>query len=135
MGNVISRAKLIIGAVYLINKTLDTLDKRLKQSPGLPIANPSLPFWTVPKHRIADIKQSLPDHADIVVVGSGITAASFVYNALETNSSIRVVVLEAREICSGATARYVHTLVRKLLTSHSNAETVVISTHRYGKTG
>lgn len=107
MGNLISRAKLIIGAVVLINKTLDTLDRRLKKSPGLPIPNPTLPFWTAPKSSISSIKQPLPDHADIVVIGSGITAASFVYKALEANSSIRVVVLEAREVCSGATARCV----------------------------
>ena len=105
MGNVISRAKLIIGAVYLINKTLDSLDKRLKESPGLPVPNPSLPFWTVPKSSIAAIRQPLPEHADIVVVGSGITAASFVYSALETDRALRVVVLEAREVCSGATGR------------------------------
>lgn len=107
MGNVISRAKLIIGAVVMINRVLDTLDKRLKKSPGLPIANPTLPFWTIPKSSISSIKQPLPDHADIVVIGSGITSASFVYKALEGNSSIRIVVLEAREVCSGATGRYV----------------------------
>lgn len=105
MGNVISRAKLLVGAVYLVNQTLDSLDKRLKKSPGLPVPNPSLPFWTVPKSSIAAIRQPLPDHADIVVVGSGITAAAFVYNVLEADSALRVVVLEAREVCSGATGR------------------------------
>lgn len=105
MGNVISRAKLIIGAVYIVNKTLDTLDERLKKSPGLPVPNPSLPFWTIPKATISSGKQPLPDYADIVVIGSGITGASFVYNALETDASVRVVMLEAREVCSGATGR------------------------------
>jgi hypothetical protein len=106
MGNVISRAKLILGAVYLINQALDTLSKRIKESPGLPVPNPSLPFWTIPKSTISSGKEALPEYADIVVIGSGITGTSFVYNALQRDSSIRVLVLEARDVCSGATGRY-----------------------------
>lgn len=107
MGNVVSRAKLLIGAVYLVNQTLDNISKRIKEPPGLPVLNPSLPFWTIPKSPIASIQQPLPDHVDIVVIGSGITGASFVYNALSGDDSIRVLVLEARELCSGATGRCV----------------------------
>ena len=35
MGSVFSRAKIILGAVVLLNKALDTLNERLKESPGL----------------------------------------------------------------------------------------------------
>lgn len=107
MGNVVSRAKLIIGAAYMINQFLNKISKRIKESPGLPVANPSVPFWTIPKSPIASIQQPLPDYIDIVVIGSGITGASFVYNALSGDDSIRVLMLEAREVCSGATGRCV----------------------------
>ena len=110
MGNVISRAKLIIGAVYLINQTLDTLSKRLKESPGVPVPNPSLPFWTIPKSTISSVKQPLPEYADVVVIGSGITGTSFVYNTLQRNSNVRLLILEAREVCSGATGRCAATI-------------------------
>ena len=107
MGNAISRAKLIIGAVILLNKALDSLSKRLKASPGLPVANPSTPFWTIPKAPISSGGKYPPTYADIVVIGSGITGTSVAYHALQRDSSLRVVVLEAREACSGATGRCV----------------------------
>lgn len=105
MGNVYSRAKLILGAVILINKALDTLSKRLKASPGLPVHNPTTPFWTIPKAPISSKGKSLPIHADIVIIGSGITGTSFAYHALKRDSALRIVMLEAREVCSGATGR------------------------------
>lgn len=107
MGSVLSRAKLILGAVVLINRALDTLSKRLKASPGLPVSNPSLPFWTIPKSTISSEGRALPEDADIVIIGSGITGTSFAYHALKRDSSLRVVILEARDVCSGATGRCV----------------------------
>ncbi|EKM59345.1 uncharacterized protein PHACADRAFT_249776 [Phanerochaete carnosa HHB-10118-sp] len=89
----------------MVNQILDKISKRIKESPGLPAVNPSLPFWTIPKSPISSIQQPLPDYVDIVVIGSGITGASFVYNALSGDDSIRVLMLEAREVCSGATGR------------------------------
>ncbi|THG98993.1 hypothetical protein EW026_g3279 [Hermanssonia centrifuga] len=105
MGSVLSRAKLILGAVVLINRALDTLSKRFKASPGLPVSNPSLPFWTIPKSTISSEGRALPEDADIVIIGSGITGTSFAYHALKRDSSLRVVILEARDVCSGATGR------------------------------
>ncbi|EKM60536.1 uncharacterized protein PHACADRAFT_246535 [Phanerochaete carnosa HHB-10118-sp] len=89
----------------MINQFLDQLSRRIKESPGLPVMNPSLPFWTIPKSPISSIQQPLPDYVDTVVIGSGITGASFVYNALSRDDSIRVLMLEARDVCSGATGR------------------------------
>ncbi|KAI0706223.1 FAD dependent oxidoreductase [Cytidiella melzeri] len=105
MGSVLSRAKLILGAVLLINKTLDTLSKRLKTSPGIPVPNPTLPFWTVPKSTVSSESKAFPKQADIVIIGSGITGASVAYYLLSRDSALKVIVLEAREVCSGATGR------------------------------
>ncbi|KAI0089885.1 FAD dependent oxidoreductase [Irpex rosettiformis] len=105
MGSVLSRVKLIVGALFLLNKTFDKLSKRLKSSPGLPVPNPTLPFWTVPKSKISSDGKELPVHADIVIIGSGITGASVAYYLLSKNSALKIVILEARDVCSGATGR------------------------------
>lgn len=96
-----------MNAVTMINRTLDTLSSRIKESPGLPVPNPSLPFWTVPKSPISSEGEAPPSYADIVIIGSGITGASVAYNVLQRDSSVRIVMLEAREVCSGATGRCV----------------------------
>ncbi|KAK1829048.1 putative fad dependent oxidoreductase [Podospora conica] len=79
---------------------------------GLPVPNPSRSFWhsepsaTLLGHRTTE---ELPETADVVVVGSGITgafAAWFLKNGVgggEKGES--VVMLEAREACWGATGR------------------------------
>ncbi|KAK5078172.1 hypothetical protein LTR64_003424 [Lithohypha guttulata] len=77
---------------------------------GLPCANSSASFWhSEPNtflwgHRTTE---DLPKQADVVIVGSGITGASIArYLAADSRaSSLSVVLLEAREICFGATGR------------------------------
>ena len=88
----------------MANQALDTISKRIKESPGLPVPNPTLPFWTIPKALIEGVDE-LPTYVDVVVIGSGITGCSFVYNALQREGKIRVLMLEARDVCSGATGR------------------------------
>ncbi|CAK7201952.1 hypothetical protein SEUCBS139899_004668 [Sporothrix eucalyptigena] len=77
---------------------------------GLPSDNPSTSYWlqdpspVLLGHRTTP---ELPDEVDVVVVGSGITG-SFAADALfeEDNCSNKsVLLLEAREACSGATGR------------------------------
>ena len=48
---------------------------------------------------------SLPAEADVVIIGSGITGCSVANALLSQNSTLRVVLLEARTITSGATGR------------------------------
>ncbi|KAH8101475.1 FAD dependent oxidoreductase [Cristinia sonorae] len=105
MGNFVSRTKLVIGGAYILNKLLNSLSKRIKESPGLPVPNPTLSFWTVPKSKISSNGKAIPETADIVVIGSGITGTSFSYNALKLDGSLKIVILEARDVCSGATGR------------------------------
>lgn len=56
------------------------------------------------KHRTTD---ELPKEADVVIIGSGYTGAATAYYMLEKDNGKRpsVVILEARDVCSGATAR------------------------------
>ncbi|KAF2018078.1 DAO-domain-containing protein [Aaosphaeria arxii CBS 175.79] len=49
--------------------------------------------------------KELPNHVDTVVIGSGITGTLTTKHLLETRPDEKVLVLEAREFCSGATGR------------------------------
>jgi glycine/D-amino acid oxidase-like deaminating enzyme len=76
---------------------------------ALPHARPMPSYWLsyssgLSKHRTTE---ALPTEADVVVIGSGYTGASTAYHMLEKDDKKRpsVVILEARDICSGATAR------------------------------
>ncbi|TFK89268.1 FAD dependent oxidoreductase [Polyporus arcularius HHB13444] len=105
MGGLVSKAKLVYRATVKLGETYDLLKKRLETPPGLPVDNPTLPLWTVPAARIPADPGPLPDSADIVIIGSGITGTSVAYNALVRDSGLRIVMLEARDVCSGATGR------------------------------
>lgn len=77
---------------------------------GLPCVNSSASFWhSEPNafllgHRTT---KDLPQQADIVIVGSGITGASIArYLTADSRASTKsIVLLEAREVCWGATGR------------------------------
>jgi glycine/D-amino acid oxidase-like deaminating enzyme len=81
-------------------------------SPEMPPSDPTISFWQVDPHhpKLVDIRsENLPETADIVIIGSGISGASIAYTMLSECASLgitkRVVILEARETCSGATGR------------------------------
>jgi hypothetical protein len=75
--------------------------------PGLPRPNPTIPYWQDPPDPIADVRTTdeLPSTADYVIVGSGISGAAIAKNLLESRPNASVVMLEARQACSGATGR------------------------------
>lgn len=68
-------------------------------------------FWLQTPHpELRNLRSAtLPTRTDVVVIGSGITATSVVRTLLTTisatESKLRIVLLEARDICSGATGR------------------------------
>ncbi|KAL3457138.1 FAD dependent oxidoreductase [Aspergillus heterothallicus] len=84
----------------------DAFRSIIQQDPGLPRDNPTTSFWQTPSHKLSSIQSAvLPTAADIAVIGSGITGASVVKTILETHDTAKVVVFEARTVCSGATGR------------------------------
>ncbi|KAL3496406.1 putative FAD dependent oxidoreductase [Aspergillus germanicus] len=87
---------------------------RAFSDPGLPTANPTSSFWLRSPHPDIAKSQSaeLPQEADVVIIGSGVTGTSIARTLLTsrklprgTQSRPAVVILEARDVCSGATGR------------------------------
>ncbi|KAE9369016.1 DAO-domain-containing protein [Stipitochalara longipes BDJ] len=104
--------KALIQTVAEDNAELNALQTRLNISPGIPVANPTTSFWlqNPPFPDLVDKRsKTLPETTDIVIIGSGITGASIARTILSECASMginrRVVMLEAREACSGATGR------------------------------
>ncbi|KAJ5225270.1 hypothetical protein N7468_006495 [Penicillium chermesinum] len=97
--------------VYERQQALD----RIYSDPGVPNDSTTSSFWLKDPHpRFADqISQPLPQTADVVIIGSGITGASIARTLLQNRAKSNppnpshpaVAVLEARDICSGATGR------------------------------
>lgn len=98
----------------------DALDRALSD-PGLPSQNPTSSFWLRwPHPDLAEIQSdALPEEIDVVIIGSGVTGTSITKTLLElgkpdsSSNGLRqehrsrpaIVMLEARDICSGATGR------------------------------
>lgn len=74
---------------------------------GLPCEVPSTSYWQQPSDGIADLRSSsdLPNHADVVIIGSGISGSSIAFNLLTSKPNLKVVMLEARQAASGASGR------------------------------
>ena len=85
-----------------------------KQTSSKPFPQPAAgytePFWRTEVDPL-DSHQSSPDlpaETDILIIGGGYAGASAAYHLCDGTSqaeSPRVVLLEARELCSGATGR------------------------------
>ena len=76
---------------------------------GFPVPNGTVSYWQA-RYRTSPLFSRgrdvpLPQDADVVIVGSGITGAVAAYNLVSSRPDLRVVMLEAREVCSGATGR------------------------------
>ena len=86
---------------------LSEMEERGRIPVDLPHEKPTTSYWQDPPDRIADLRTTveLPSHADYVVVGSGITGVCIAYNILAREPGANVVLLEARQACSGATGR------------------------------
>lgn len=83
------------------------MEARASIPPGLPRQNPTISYWQLEPDAVADHRSTsdLPQHADFVLIGSGITGSTIAYNILEQSPGKKVVVLEARQSCSGASGR------------------------------
>lgn len=119
MGGVVSSVtrtfkgiKAVIGVLKNINAEYTELLERCNVAPGFPVENPTQSFWLddPPFPELVNVQSpSLPDEADVVIIGSGITGAAIARSILQEckrkGVSKKVVVLEARQLCSGATGR------------------------------
>jgi hypothetical protein len=95
------------------NSDFNAVLARISSSPGLPVPNATEPFWLEdpPFPELVDVQspEGLCTRAHVVVIGSGITGASVARTILREGerlgAGVRVVMLEARGVCSGATGR------------------------------
>jgi hypothetical protein len=76
---------------------------------GLPSEKPTASFWHIEPSPLLKSHRStrdLPEKADVVIIGSGMTGASVAHHLLNASGDkISVVLLDAREACWGATGR------------------------------
>lgn len=81
--------------------------QRMEQDPGLPVDTPTVSFWQQPEHPFAHVQSpSLPQDADVVIIGSGITSISTAQHLLRLEPHLQIVILEARAAISGATVSF-----------------------------
>ncbi|OJI99056.1 hypothetical protein ASPVEDRAFT_25895 [Aspergillus versicolor CBS 583.65] len=80
--------------------------------PFLPVENPTVPFWRTELHHLDQLRTTseLSNKSDIVIIGAGYTGISLAYHLYKQLSHSdqphpAITVLEARQICSGATGR------------------------------
>src|SRR5271155_496961 len=89
-------------SIISIKKSLD---------PGLPLPNPTQSAWLIPPDRLHNYRssKSLPtDVLDVVIIGSGFSGTSVAWHLLhdsDRNANLKILMLEARDVCSGATGR------------------------------
>lgn len=105
MGNLPSTISVLYHAILELKRTYDTLQDRLAVSPGLPNPHPTQSLWTFPPSSVSSDEAAFPQSSDVVIIGSGITGTSIAYNLLKEQPQLKVLMLEARNVCSGATGR------------------------------
>lgn len=78
----------------------------------LPVPNSTASYWRSEPHRLDEYRstEQLPSQADIVIIGTGIAGVSTAYHLLDREDNDdapqpSILLLEARQVCSGATGR------------------------------
>lgn len=132
MGSILSNVRLGYQTLKTIATDYDTIIKRISLSPGIPgwdtesnkdlgHRNGTVSYWTVPSSPIArhGADAQVPSEVvDVVIIGSGISGTAVAKTLIERDTqlrgergaqdgkgTLRVVMLEARDTCSGATGR------------------------------
>ena len=73
-----------------------------------PVADPVKSYWTASPHPLDNYQSSneLPEECDVLIIGSGYAGAATAYHLLKDNPATpSIVLIEARQICSGASGR------------------------------
>jgi hypothetical protein len=76
----------------------------------LPVNNATVPYWRSELHEIDEYRSTkdLPTKCDIAIIGAGLAGVSTAYHLskqYEGKEKPSIVLLEARQVCSGATGR------------------------------
>ena len=74
----------------------------------LPVPSPVTSYWLSQPHKYSNLRSTpdLPNECDVAIIGSGMAGITTAYHLFrQADPSPSVVILEARELCSGATAR------------------------------
>jgi glycine/D-amino acid oxidase-like deaminating enzyme len=108
----------ILGKLEHSRRVLETPPSEHPTPAKLPSPNPTRSFWIDSSPDANPLagqgsKDPLPSKADICIIGAGITGVGVAYHLIEllNNAShsikrpLRIVILEARDFCSGATGR------------------------------
>ena len=74
---------------------------------GLPAQNYLRSFWLSQPTALQHHRSTpgLPATVDLIIIGSGITGTLTAYNLLQRQPGMKILMLEAREVCGGATGR------------------------------
>lgn len=102
--------RFVLRLIASLNTKYNNVFARVNSMPPLPETNPTAPYWldNAPHPELNDVddSSSLSLEADVVIIGSGITAVAAAKAILElSRTPSSVLVLDARDICSGATGR------------------------------
>ncbi|KAL5113326.1 hypothetical protein ACEQ8H_008805 [Pleosporales sp. CAS-2024a] len=85
------------------------MEARSRIPVGPPAQNPLPSYWHNPKSPLANLIEPETDNPtcvyDYLIIGSGISGTMIAYNLFKSQPKARIVMLEAREACSGATGR------------------------------
>lgn len=88
-----------------LNASYNALVKRISSTPPLPVANSTSSYWfDDPPHPHLDTLTDIPPETDVLIIGSGISGVSAAKSILELSDQ-KVLVVDARGVCSGATGR------------------------------
>lgn len=75
-----------------------------------PVDNATQPYWRTQLHPLDEHRstETLPSKCDIAIIGAGMSGVATAYHLVKAMGSDRlpsIVLLEARQLCSGATGR------------------------------
>ncbi|KAI0861129.1 FAD dependent oxidoreductase [Xylaria cubensis] len=80
----------------------------------LPVPNPTTPYWRTDLHHLDSHRSTkdLPTECDVLIIGAGISGVSVAYHLSQPDATAgnstaapSILLLEARQVCSGATGR------------------------------
>lgn len=73
--------------------------------PGIPVKNSTNSFWISESSPIAKLQSPWVNAADVVIIGSGMSGMNLARTIYQKMTTCQVVIIDARDICSGATGR------------------------------